>query len=130
MQNTPFYHKEIIIDSLTYFLVSQIVDVHENHTAMDSAPTLVKAMLSSEASIVPDPSTETLTVRLLHQARRGHDLALAPLLEEFNRTRTLYPGTNLRLVYEILPHDPGADGRSASDSVGPSGEGEIVSPLN
>ena len=55
----------------------------------ETARTLVKAMLSSDAGIVPDPSAETLTVRLVHQARRGHDLALAPLLEELNRTRTL-----------------------------------------
>ena len=73
----------------------------------ETARTLVKAMLSSDASIVPDPSAKTLTVRLLKRARRGHDLALAPLLEELNQTRTLYPGTNLRLVYEILPNDPG-----------------------
>ena len=32
----------------------------------ETARTLVKAMLSSEASILPDPSAETLTVRLLH----------------------------------------------------------------
>ncbi|MDE0625766.1 MAG: hypothetical protein OXH99_05155, partial [Bryobacterales bacterium] len=80
--------------------------------------------------IVPDPSAGTLTVRLLHQAGRGHDLALAPLLEELNRTRTLYPGTSLRLVYEILPHDPGAGGGSAGDSAGPSQQGEIVTPRN
>ena len=47
-------------------------------------------------------------MRLLRQARRGRDLALAPLLEELDRTRTLYPVTSLRLVCEILPHDPDA----------------------
>ena len=86
----------------------------------ETARTLVKAMLCGDASIVPDPSAGTLTVRLLHQARRGHDLALAPLLEELNRTRTLYPGTSLRLVYEILPNDPGAGDGSDGDSAGPS----------
>lgn len=65
---------------------------------------------------------------LLHQACRGYDLALATLLEELNRTRTPYPGTNLRLVYEILPHDRGAEEGSAGDSAGPSQEGEIVTP--
>ena len=92
----------------------------------ETARTLVKAMLMSDAGIVPDPSAGTLTVRLLHQARRGHDLALAPLLEELNQTRTLYPGTSLRLVYEILPHDPGAAGGSA----GPCQQGETVTHLN
>ena len=47
----------------------------------------------------------------MHQASRGQDVALAPLLEELNQTRTLYPGTHLRLVYEILPTDrDAADG--------------------
>ena len=85
----------------------------------ETAWTLVKAMLSSDAGMVPDPSAETLTVRLLHQAPRGHDLALAPLLEELSRTRTPDPGTYLRLVCEILPNDPDARGGSAGavDSV-------------
>ncbi|MDE0627113.1 MAG: hypothetical protein OXH99_12000 [Bryobacterales bacterium] len=85
----------------------------------ETARVLVKGMLSSDASIVPDPSAETLTLQVPHQARRRHDLALAPLLEELNRTRTLYPGTNLRLVDEILPNGPDARGGSAGDSAGP-----------
>ena len=96
----------------------------------ETARTLVKAMLSSNAGIVPDPSAGTLTVRLLHQARRGHDLALALLLEELNTTRTLSPGTHLRLVYEILPNDPGVREGSVGDSVGPSRQGAKVTPLN
>ena len=77
----------------------------------ETARTLVKALFRSDASILPDPAAGTLTVRLLHQASRGHDDALAPLLEELNQTRTLYPGTDLRLIYEILPTD--ADGLAA-----------------
>ena len=45
-------------------------------------------------------------MRLLHQASRGQDAALAALLKELNKTATLFPGTDLRLVYEILPDDP------------------------
>ena len=55
-------------------------------------------MLSTDAGMVPDPSAEMLIVRLPHQARRGHDLTPAPLLEKLNRTGTPDPGTNLRLV--------------------------------
>ena len=44
-------------------------------------------------------------MRLLHLATRAQDKALAPLLEELNRTRTVFPGTQLRLVYEMLPSD-------------------------
>ena len=69
----------------------------------ETARTLIKALLCSDASLVPDAAAGTLTVRLLHQASRGQDRALLPLLQELNQTRTLYPGTQLRLVYEILP---------------------------
>ena len=86
----------------------------------ETARTLVKAMLSRDAGIVPDPSTETLTVQLLHHTRRGHDLAMAPLLEELNRTQTLYPGASLRLIYEIHPHDPATGEGPAGDFADPS----------
>jgi len=37
------------------------------------------------------------------RSKPGQDRALLPLLQELNQTRTLYPGTHLRLVFEILP---------------------------
>ena len=67
---------------------------------------LLQALFRSDASLLPDPAAGTLTVRLLHQASRGQDAALAALLKELNKTATLFPGTDLRLVYEILPDDP------------------------
>ena len=66
-----------------------------------TARSLLKALFQSEASLLPDPAAGTLTVRLPHQASRAQDVALAPLLEELNRTRTVFPGTQLRLVYEL-----------------------------
>ena len=44
----------------------------------------------------------TLTVR---RATRAQDKALVPLLEKLNRMRTVFPGTQLRLVFEMLPSD-------------------------
>ena len=64
---------------------------------------LVRAPLQSDASLRPDPAAGPLTVQLLHTACRAHDEAVAALLKQLNRTATIYPGTSLRLVYEILP---------------------------
>ena len=75
-------------------------------------PRLVKFRLRSPASLLPDPAAGTLTVRLLHQASRAHDAALAPLLAELNATRTVFPGTQLRLVYEL----PSSDGSQPTAS--------------
>ena len=38
----------------------------------------------------------------LHQATRAQDSVLAPLIDELNGTRTVFSGTRLRLVYEML----------------------------
>ena len=72
-----------------------------------TARSLLKALFQSEACLLPDPARGTLTVRLPHQASQAQDAALAPLLEELNRTRTVFPGTQLRLVYEL----PSSSGR-------------------
>lgn len=69
----------------------------------ETARSLLKALFQSDASLLPDPQAGTLTVRLLHQASRAQDAALAPLLAELNQTRTVFPGTELRLVYEFPP---------------------------
>ncbi len=72
----------------------------------ETARLQIKALLRSAASLLPDPVAGTLTVRLLHQPTRAQDRALAPLLDALNQTRTLYPGTTLRLVYELPPCNP------------------------
>ena len=71
----------------------------------DTARSLLKSLLQADASLHPDESAGTLTVRLLHQPTRAQDRALAPLLDELNRTRTVFPGTHLRLVYRMLSDD-------------------------
>ena len=52
---------------------------------------LLKALFRSDATLLPDSAAGTLTVRLLHQASRGQDAALAALLKELNETATLFP---------------------------------------
>ena len=64
---------------------------------------LVKALFLSDATLRPDPAAGTLTVQLLHMATQAQDDAVAALCRQLNRSATLYPGTSLRLVYEILP---------------------------
>ena len=42
-------------------------------------------------------------MQLVHTACRAPDEAVAALIEQLNRTATIYPGMPQRLVYEILP---------------------------
>ena len=71
----------------------------------ETARSLLKSLFRGDASLHPDEPAGTLTVRLLHQPTHAQDRALAPLLDELNRSRTVFPGTQLRLVYKTLSAD-------------------------
>jgi hypothetical protein len=68
----------------------------------DEARTLLRTLYSTEADLVPDEGEGTLTVRLHHLANRAADEAVRHLCADLNSTETLFPGTNLRLVYEMV----------------------------
>ena len=61
----------------------------------------LRELFQADADIIPDHERGILRVRLLGGADNAADASLAPLFEELNRTETFYPGTNLRLVYEL-----------------------------
>ena len=62
---------------------------------------LLRTVLSCDADIVPEPRAGLLRVRFLGLGNQACERALAPLIKELNATRTIYPGTNLTLVYEM-----------------------------
>ena len=66
-----------------------------------NARRLLRALLTSDANIVPEPDNGILRVQILGFASNAADRALHPLIEELNATATIYPGTELTLVYEI-----------------------------
>ena len=49
---------------------------------------------------MPDPQAKTLTIRLHPLANASSDDAVRHLCAELNSTETLFPGTELRLIYE------------------------------
>jgi predicted nucleic acid-binding Zn-ribbon protein len=68
----------------------------------DDARSLLRALYSTEADLLPDENAGTLTVRVHHQANRCADEVIRHLCNELNQTETIFPGTNLRLVYELV----------------------------
>ena len=70
------------------------------HPAQDPRAVL-KALFRSDACLLPDPAAGTLTVRLHHPTTWGRERKLQRLLADLNASRTRYPGTNLRLLYEF-----------------------------
>jgi prepilin-type processing-associated H-X9-DG protein len=74
----------------------------------DDARSLLRALYGTEADLVPDEQAGTLTVRVHHQATRSADAIIRHLCNELNQTETIFPGTSLRLVYELVLNEPNA----------------------
>lgn len=68
----------------------------------DDARELLRAIYSSEADLIPNENDKTLTIRLHHLANRSSDEAIRHLCNELNATETVFPGTDLRMVYELV----------------------------
>jgi hypothetical protein len=68
----------------------------------DDARALLREISTTDVDLIPDEGVGTLTVRLHHLTNRASDQAARSLAEHLNATETLYPGTNLRLVYKMV----------------------------
>ncbi len=68
----------------------------------DDARALLRSIYTTEADLIPNEAAGTLTVRLHNMTSRIHDDAVTHLCKELNDTETVYPGTNLRLIYELV----------------------------
>jgi hypothetical protein len=68
----------------------------------DDARALLRDIFTTQADLHPNQEQGTLTVRLHHLTNRLSDQAAHDLAEFLNTTETVYPGTNLRLCYELV----------------------------
>jgi hypothetical protein len=68
---------------------------------VDDGRSLLRAIYQTEADLIPDEKNKTLTVRLHHLANHASDKALHFLLAELNETNTVFPGTELQLIYQL-----------------------------
>ena len=66
-----------------------------------NARKLLRTLFTCDADIIPDPDAGILRVRFLGLPSQACERMLAPLINELNHTRTVYPGTKLTLVYEM-----------------------------
>jgi hypothetical protein len=83
--------------------------LREHLARSDDARSLLRQVFNNEVDLLPDLDANTLTVRLHHLAQAAHDQAIAKLCFALNETQTVFPGTNLKLIYEIgssgIPRD-------------------------
>jgi hypothetical protein len=67
----------------------------------EEARSLLRALYTTEVDLLPDYVRNTLTVRLHHLPQRTSDEAIRKLCDELNATETLFPRTDLRLIFEL-----------------------------
>jgi hypothetical protein len=75
--------------------------LRESMSRGDDTRALLRQIYSTEADLLPDAEHKTLTVRLHHLTQAAHDQALLRLCDELNATETIFPGTDLRLIYKL-----------------------------
>jgi hypothetical protein len=66
----------------------------------DDARALVRQIFESAVDLCPNLADKTLTVRLHRLSSAIHDQALEHLCAELTSTETVYPGTELRLIFQ------------------------------
>ena len=75
--------------------------VREKLKRSDDARALLRQIYDTEADLRPDLEAKTLTVHLHHLTQAAHDTAVRYLCDELTATETIFPGTDLRLVYKL-----------------------------
>ncbi len=68
----------------------------------DEAQSLLRGIYNSDADIIPDTKAATLTVRLHQLANYCNSESIRHVCTELNATETIFPGTNFRLIYELV----------------------------
>jgi len=76
--------------------------VREKLRRWDDARALVRQVFESAVDLRPDLKSKTLTVRLHRLTTAVHDQALRHLCEELTATETVYPGTELKMLFEMV----------------------------
>ena len=93
------------IKLIAYRAESALVHVARERLAReDDARSFVRSVLESTVDLRPDPAARQLHVRFHTLASAAHNAVLAHLCSELTETLTIFPGTELRLIF--LPPGP------------------------
>ncbi len=68
----------------------------------DDARALLREIFVAAADLYPNETAGTLTVNLHHLSNASSDQLAGQLAEELNATETIFPGTQLRMVFKLV----------------------------
>jgi hypothetical protein len=98
-------HSKHFIDAIkmiSYRAETAMANVlRDSLTRPDEARALLRALYATETDLLPDGDNNTLTVRLHHLAQNVSDQSVVLLCDELNKTETVFPRTNLRMIFEL-----------------------------
>lgn len=87
---------------IAYRAETALANLLRDHlTHPDAARAHLAGLFNTEADLLPDPAAQTLTVHLHPGANACADRATAQLCAALNETRTVFPRTELRLVFKV-----------------------------
>jgi hypothetical protein len=69
---------------------------------MSDARRLLQGLFVTDADILPDIENQCLRVRVHNASTPADNRSIAGLLDELNKAEIIYPGSNLRLAYELV----------------------------
>ena len=76
--------------------------LREKMSQTKEARSLLRALYTNEANLIPNEKEGTLTVELHHFVNRKDDISITHLCDELNATKTIFPGTNMKLIYKLV----------------------------
>jgi len=98
--------KKHLVDTIkliAYRAETSLVQIlREKMQRTDDARALARQILQSAVDLQPDATQKTLTVKLHRLTFQAHDHVLHHLCEELNLTETAFPGTELKLVFQLV----------------------------
>lgn len=71
----------------------------------DEARVLLRDLFTMEADILPDETEQTLTVQLHRFTNPASDKIVQSLTNHLNLSKTIYPGTNLKMFFKMVSND-------------------------
>jgi hypothetical protein len=80
--------------------VSESRHLIEKINRLDDARSVIRQIFRTEVDLLPDQQNKTLTVRLHPMSTQAHDQVVHHVYAELIATETVFPGTDLRLIYE------------------------------
>ena len=90
------------IKMISYRAETSMVSIlREKLSRADDARSLLRQIYDTEVDLVPDLQACTLTVRLHHLTQAAHDEVVRHLCEQLNETETIFPDTQLRLLFKV-----------------------------